>query len=52
MPYRTAENVIAGAVMTFVDVHNVKQADKIRRLAIVWRIPMMPSWYWIWRVIF
>ena len=35
MPYRTAENVIAGAVMTFVDVHKVKQADKIRRLAIV-----------------
>jgi two-component system CheB/CheR fusion protein len=35
MPYRTAENVIAGAVLTFVDVHKVKQADKIRRLATV-----------------
>jgi two-component system CheB/CheR fusion protein len=35
MPYRTVENVIDGVVMTFVDVHKVKQADKIRRLATV-----------------
>ena len=35
MPYRTTENVIAGVVLTFVDVHKVKQADKIRRLATV-----------------
>jgi two-component system, chemotaxis family, CheB/CheR fusion protein len=35
MPYRTTENVIDGVVMTFVDVHDVKQADKVRRLATV-----------------
>jgi len=35
MPYRTTENVIDGVVMTFVDVHKVKQADKVRRLATV-----------------
>ena len=35
MPYRTAENVIEGVAMTFIDVHKVKQADKIRRLATV-----------------
>ena len=35
MPYRTIENVIDGVVMTFVDVHKVKQADNIRRLATV-----------------
>jgi two-component system CheB/CheR fusion protein len=35
MPYRTTENVIDGVAMTFVDVHKVKQADKIRRLATV-----------------
>ena len=35
MPYRTAENIIEGVAMTFVDVHKVKQADKIRRLATV-----------------
>jgi len=35
MPYRTTENVIDGVVTTFVDVNKVKQADKIRRLAIV-----------------
>ena len=35
MPYRTTENVIAGVVITFIDVHKVKQADKIRRLATV-----------------
>ena len=31
MPYRTGENIIDGVVMTFVDVHKVKQADKIKR---------------------
>ena len=35
LPYRTTANVIEGVVMTFVDVHNVKQADEIRRLATV-----------------
>jgi len=35
MPYRTSENVIEGVAMTFVDVHKVKQADKIKRLATV-----------------
>jgi two-component system, chemotaxis family, CheB/CheR fusion protein len=35
MPYRTTENVIDGVVMTFVDVHKVKQADKIKRLSTV-----------------
>jgi two-component system CheB/CheR fusion protein len=35
MPYRTTENVIDGVAITFVDVHKVKQADKIRRLATV-----------------
>ena len=35
MPYRTSENVIDGVVMTLMDIHKVKQADKIRRLATV-----------------
>jgi len=35
MPYRTGENVIAGVVITVTDIHRVKQADKIRRLATV-----------------
>jgi two-component system CheB/CheR fusion protein len=35
MPYRTGENVIAGVVITVTDIHKVKQADKIRRLATV-----------------
>jgi two-component system CheB/CheR fusion protein len=35
MPYRTGENVISGVVMTVMDIHKVKQADKIRRLATV-----------------
>ncbi len=35
MPYRTTGNVIDGVVLTFVDVHKIKQADKVRRLAIV-----------------
>lgn len=35
MPYRTTENVIDGVVMTFVDVHKIKQADKVGRLATV-----------------
>jgi two-component system CheB/CheR fusion protein len=35
MPYRTGDNVIAGVVMTVMDIHKVKQADKIRRLAAV-----------------
>ncbi len=35
LPYRTTRNVIDGVVMTFVDIHTVKQADKVRRLATV-----------------
>ena len=35
MPYRTTGNVIDGVVMTFVNVHKIKQADKFRRLATV-----------------
>ena len=35
IPYRTSENVIAGVVVTVVDIHKVKQADKIRRLATI-----------------
>ena len=35
IPYRTTENIIDGVVMTFVDVHKIKQADKFRRLATV-----------------
>jgi len=35
IPYRTTENVIDGVVITFIDVHKVKQADKVRRLATV-----------------
>ena len=35
LPYRTGENVIAGVVVTVMDIHRVKQADKIRRLATV-----------------
>ena len=35
MPYRTGQNVIAGVVITLTDIHRVKQADKIRRLATV-----------------
>ncbi|MBN1277733.1 MAG: PAS domain-containing protein [Deltaproteobacteria bacterium] len=35
MPYRTIENVIDGVVMTFINVHSIKKADKVRRLAVV-----------------
>ncbi len=35
LPYRTGENVIAGVVVTVMDIHRVKQSDKIRRLATV-----------------
>ena len=33
MPYRTTENVIGGVVMTFIDIHKIKQAEKVRRMA-------------------
>src|SRR5215472_8266284 len=34
MPYRTAENIIDGLVLTFVDINRVKQAQKsLRRLS-------------------
>ncbi|MFC1841217.1 chemotaxis protein CheB [Thermodesulfobacteriota bacterium] len=35
MPYRTSENIIDGVAITFIDVHKIKQADKVRRLATV-----------------
>ena len=35
MPYRTLENVIEGVVMTFHNIHEVKKADLVRRLAVV-----------------
>ncbi len=35
LPYRTTGNVIDGVVMTFLDIHTVKQSDKVRRLATV-----------------
>ena len=35
LPYRTTRNIIDGVVMTFVDIHTIKQADKVRRLAAV-----------------
>jgi len=35
LPYRTTRNVIDGVVMTFLDIHTVKQAHKVRRLATV-----------------
>ena len=35
MPYRTIENVIEGVVMTITDIHEAKQAGKVRRLATV-----------------
>jgi len=36
-PYRTLENVVDGAVVTFVDVTQQKQGDELRRLATVVR---------------
>lgn len=33
MPYRTAENVIDGAVLTFVNIGQIKQAEKVREQA-------------------
>ena len=35
MPYRTIENVIEGVVITFIDIHDVKKAGIVRRLAVV-----------------
>jgi two-component system, chemotaxis family, CheB/CheR fusion protein len=35
MPYRTIENVIEGVVITLIDIHEVKQADISRRMAVV-----------------
>jgi two-component system CheB/CheR fusion protein len=35
MPYRTIENVIEGVVMTFINIHEVKKAGIVRRLAVV-----------------
>lgn len=36
-PYRTLENVIEGAVITFVDISRVKKAEALQRLAVVVR---------------
>ncbi len=35
VPYRTTKNVISGVVMTFINIHKVKKADTIRRLAAI-----------------
>jgi len=35
IPYRTTDNVIDGVMVTVIDIHKVKQADKVRRLATV-----------------
>lgn len=35
LPYRTLDNIIDGVVMSFIDVHKIKQADKARRFATV-----------------
>lgn len=35
IPYRTTRDVIDGVVMTFINVHKIKQADKYKRLAAV-----------------
>ena len=35
MPYRTVENVIEGVVITFINIHEVKKAGLVRRLATV-----------------
>jgi two-component system, chemotaxis family, CheB/CheR fusion protein len=35
MPYRTIENVIDGVVMTFINIHEIKKADVVRRFAVV-----------------
>ena len=35
IPYRTTANIIDGVVMTFFDVHKIKQADTFKRLATV-----------------
>ena len=35
MPYRTIENVIEGVVITFINIHEVKKAGLVRRLATV-----------------
>jgi two-component system CheB/CheR fusion protein len=37
LPYRTLENVIEGAVITFADVSNLKKAESLERLAAVVR---------------
>jgi len=36
-PYRTLENVIEGAVITFVDITRIKKAEELQRLAVVVR---------------
>ena len=35
IPYRTTDNIIDGVVITLIDIHKVKQADKIQRFATV-----------------
>jgi len=36
-PYRTLENVIEGAVITFIDITRIKKAEALQRLAVVVR---------------
>ena len=43
MPYRTAENVIDGLVLTFVDINPVKEAQKtLRRMSKVFTVALDP----------
>ncbi|MFC2107554.1 chemotaxis protein CheB [Bacteroidota bacterium] len=34
-PYRTTDNIIDGIVITFIDISEIKEAEKIRRLAVI-----------------
>jgi hypothetical protein len=51
-PYRTLENVIEGAVITFVDITRIKKAEALQRLAVVVRDATTPSPCKICRAIF
>jgi two-component system CheB/CheR fusion protein len=37
LPYRTQENVIEGVVITFVNISEIKNAEKIQRMAVIVR---------------
>jgi two-component system CheB/CheR fusion protein len=57
LPYRTLDNVIEGAVVTFFDITEIaqtrealRQANELLRLAVVVRTPRMPLRCRIWTV--